>query len=214
MLKKQENKLIQILNNVADWVIRIFLVNFLTILASIPLITIIPALTSGYKIMSDALNRDEAPIFKSYFKTFKEEFKDKLIISVIIAIILGLSIYNNLLYADYLKAGKGVFYNIGYYLTLVLIIGVAMVAMYLPLVFVEMSTLELTKKVKLAFYLSGKYFLRTILISFSLLIPIAMFFSTPTIFIFIFVGVSIPLLIIAALTKKPRLFLKELKEND
>jgi hypothetical protein len=41
-----------------------------------------------------------------------------------------------------------------------------------------------------------------------------MFFSTPTIFIFIFVGVSIPLLIIAALTKKPRLFLKELKEND
>lgn len=214
MNKYEGNKLFKILNEASDWIIRVIIVNVLTIIMMLPLITFIPALTSGYKIMSDALNKDEAKLFTSFFKTFKEEIGKKLSLSVIVIIIIGLSFYNNRLYAQALEAGKGIFYNIGYYLTLVLIIGTSMVTMYLPLVLIERKEAGLKEIMKLSFYLSGKYFFKTFLIALVVLIPILMFLTPVTIFLFIFMGVSVPLLLIALLTKKTRIYLKESSSHD
>lgn len=214
MNKYEGNKLFKILNEIADWIIRIIIVNILTILTMLPLITFIPALTSGYKIMSDAINKDEAPLFPSFFKTFKENIGKKMVLSVSVLLIIGLSFYNNRLYAQAIEEGKGIFYNIGYYITLILIISTAMVAMYLPIVLIEKKDYGFKEIIKMSFYLSGKYFLRTFLIALIVLIPVLMFFTAVTIFIFIFIGISAPLILIALTTKKPREFLKEIRLDD
>ena len=131
----EKKKLSEILNYYADWVIRVIIVNFLTILMILPIVTIIPALTSAYKIFSDALNKDETPIFKSFFSYFKEDIVNRIIMTLIFIAVLGLSIFNNRLYAAYIEDSAGIMYNIGYYITLIIIIGVVMVGLYLPLVF-------------------------------------------------------------------------------
>src|SRR5690554_2700284 len=113
---KEPKKLYQVLNYYADWLIRIIVVNFLTILTMLPIITIIPALTAAYKILSDALHKDEVPIFKSYFKYFKEAIVDKMILSIIIIIILVVTYYNNVLYGEMITKGANILYTIGYYI--------------------------------------------------------------------------------------------------
>lgn len=213
MSEKQQDKkkLYEILNYYADWVIRIIIVNFLTILMMLPIVTIIPALTSAYKILSDALNKDETSILKSYFKYFKEDIANKIIMSIIVIGILVITVFNNRLYAANLEAGKGIIHNFGYYITLIIIIGTIMVALYLPLTFTERAGKELKDIAKISFYLSGKYFMRTIFITLTLLIPFLMLTNSILFLFFIFTGISLPLLIIAAITKKPRKFLQEMR---
>lgn len=205
----EKKKLSEILNYYADWVIRVIIVNFLTILMILPIVTIIPALTSAYKIFSDALNKDETPIFKSFFSYFKEDIVNRIIMTLIFIAVLGLSIFNNRLYAAYIEDSAGIMYNIGYYITLIIIIGVVMVGLYLPLVFTERVGSDLRVITKISFFISGKYFVRTIFMAVTLLIPFLML-TTPFFFLlFLFIGISTPLLIIAAITKKPREFLQE-----
>lgn len=205
----EKKKLSEILNYYADWVIRVIIVNFLTILMILPIVTIIPALTSAYKIFSDALNKEETPIFKSFFSYFKEDIVNRIIMTLIFIAVLGLSIFNNRLYAAYIEDSAGIMYNIGYYITLIIIIGVVMVGLYLPLVFTERVGSDLRVITKISFFISGKYFVRTIFMAVTLLIPFLML-TTPFFFLlFLFIGISTPLLIIAAITKKPREFLQE-----
>lgn len=205
----EKKKLSEILNYYADWVIRVIIVNFLTILMILPIVTIIPALTSAYKIFSDALNKEETPIFKSFFSYFKEDIVNRIIMTLIFIAVLGLSIFNNRLYAAYIEDSAGIMYNIGYYITLIIIIGVVMVGLYLPLVFTERVGSDLRVISKISFFISGKYFVRTIFMAVTLLIPFLML-TTPFFFLlFLFIGISTPLLIIAAITKKPREFLQE-----
>lgn len=212
--KHEPKKLYQKLNYVADWIIRLIIVNFLTILMALPIVTIVPALTSAYHILSDALNKDETPIFKSYFSYFKEDIANKIITSIIIVAILVISIYNNRLYGLYIEQGKGIMYTIGYYITLTIIIATVMIALYLPLVFTERKERDLETVIKLAFYLSGKYFFRTMFVAMTLLIPFLMLTNQVTFLLFIFFGTTLPLLIIAAITLKPRRFLQETKGNQ
>lgn len=205
----EKKTLSQILNYYADWFIRIIIVNFLTILMIIPIVTIIPALTAAYKIFSDALNKDETPIFKSFFSYFKEDIANRIIMTLIVLGILGLSIFNNRLYAAYLEEEASILYNFGYYITLIIIIAVIMIALYLPLVFTERKGIKLTQIIKISFFMSGKYVFRTILMALTLLIPFLMFTTQVLSLFFIFFGVSTPLLLVALITKKPRVFLQE-----
>lgn|SRR5690554_123406 len=205
------NKFFRALNIFADWFIRITLINILVIICMLPIITIIPAISSGYRLFSDILRKDEENIFKAYFKYFKEDFVNKLIVSIIVIIVFLVSFYNNRLYGNLLETGASIFNTIGYYLTMALLFGTVMVTLYLPLIFSERKNIEILEIFKLAFYFAGKYPLRTILITLSLLIPYLMLTNPFTIVFFVFSGISIPLLINAALTLKARDFLKTME---
>ena len=58
------------MENVADF----FILNLLTVLCSIPLVTVGAALTAHYKVMQDKLLDWDQPILKAYFRAFAENF--------------------------------------------------------------------------------------------------------------------------------------------
>ncbi|HHW79481.1 MAG TPA: YesL family protein [Acholeplasmataceae bacterium] len=207
----QEKKLFTILNTIADWIIRVIMINLLVITFMLPVVTIIPAITAGYKLFSDYLNKDEENLFKGFFKYFKEAFVNKMIVTIILILVIGVTYYNNRQYGTLIESNSNILYTIGYYLTLVILIGVIMITMYLPLVFSERSKYDIGKSFKLAFYLSGKYVFRTVALTLTLLIPYLMFTTNFTILLFVFCGVSIVLLLNALITKKPRKYLQEME---
>lgn len=212
---KTPSKLFEKLNAFADWFIRITVVNILVITFTIPVITFIPALTAGYRMLSDPLKKEEENIFKGFFKYFKEDFVNKMTISLIIAIALFISIYNNQLYNGLSAENPtNILYFVGFYITMAIVIAIIMITLYIPVVYSEKSKLELGKAFKLSFYLAGKFMFRTFLITVALLIPVAMFIISPfTTALLVFFGVSIPLLINAALTLKVRKFLQTMEEE-
>src|SRR5690554_2947750 len=210
VLERKPNKFFEKLNVFADWFIRVTVINILIIIFALPIITIIPSIAAGYKLFSDYLLKDEESIFKTFWKYFKENIVNKIILSIILIIVLFIGIYNNSLYGRLTQEQPSIFNTIGYYITFALIVAVVMIALYTPLVLSERSELEIWPTLKLSFYMAGKYIVRTILITLSLLIPYLMLFLHPiTVLLFVFCGISIPVLINAALTLKGRRFLRE-----
>ncbi len=206
-----EKKFFIVLNSIADWIIRVIMINLLVITFMLPVITIVPSLTAGYRLFSDYLNKDEENLFKGFFKYFKEAFVNKMIVTIILIFIIGITFYNNRLYGDLVESGANFLYTIGYYLTLIILIAAIMITMYLPVVYTERPDYDIGQTFKLAFYLSGKYVFRTVGLTLILLIPYLMFTTSLTILLFVFCGISVVLILNALLTKKPRIFLQEME---
>ena len=83
---KFESPVMQFIGKVADFI----LLNLLTIVCSLPIITFGAAYTAKYYVSMKIVRGEEGTLFKSYFKSFKENFKQSTIISIITKINLTL----------------------------------------------------------------------------------------------------------------------------
>lgn len=84
-----DSPLMQFLTKVAN----LMIINGLTILCCLPIVTIGAALTAAHYMCMKMVRNEDGPIVKGYFKSFKESFKQAtpvwLILLVIILILLG-----------------------------------------------------------------------------------------------------------------------------
>ena len=84
-----DTPLMQMLTRVGDMII----INFLTIICSLPIITAGAAISATHRIMQDFLMDNETTIVRTYFRAFKENFKQAtrvwLALVVIIAALLA-----------------------------------------------------------------------------------------------------------------------------
>jgi hypothetical protein len=67
---------------------------------------------------------------------------------------------------------------------------------------------------KLAFYLSGKYFLRTVLLVLTTAVPFVLLMTPITQLIFVFAGLSIPVLLNALITNQIVEYVEGLVKED
>lgn len=213
-MKQYENALHQKLNTFADWTIRIIMINFMMILCALPIITLYPALLAGYKLFNDYLNKKETPLFRGFFKYFIENFGSKMQMGLLMALTVIMAIINLTVYNDYIAVNPSPMNLIGYYVMIILIVSALFVTFYtLPL----LSTYPKTKTwllIKFAFFLSGKYIFRTVLAVLILLVPILMMLTPVTMIIFLFTGVSVPVILYALLFKKVVKFIESLAEEN
>ena len=77
-----DNPLMQMLTRVGDMII----INFLTLLCSLPIITAGAAISAAHRIMQDFLMDNESTIFKPYFRAFKENFKQATIVWMVLLV--------------------------------------------------------------------------------------------------------------------------------
>ncbi len=208
-----EKKIFQILNTVADWIIRFVVINIIVIALSLPLITLYPAMSAGYNLFHDYSNKDEVKLFSGYFNYFKKHFSKKLLIGFILAIILFLSYTNVTYYVRILNENQTWFYLAGYYITSVFL-AVAIVVTLLSVtamkVFPEAKPFVL---LKLSFFLIGKFFFRTLLLVVVTILPFALLLVPITTMIFVFCGISLPLYLNVIITKPIVIYLEKLGED-
>lgn len=208
-----EKSLYQKINTIADWVIRIIVINVLMILTSIPLITLFPSLAAGYKLLYEYKHKNETKLFKTYFLFFKTDFMRKLQIGIILIAVLFIGYINVTYYVDILRESDNLFYQIGYYITFLFLFVALVITLYtLPIVNIY-PRLNLSLMMKLAFALSGKYFLRTLLLFIVHLIPFALMLTPFTSLIMVFAGLSLPMILAVLIHEKASLYLISLGEK-
>lgn len=200
----------QKLNVFADWLIRLVMINLMVIIFSLPLITIYPALCAGYRLFDDYLNQDEPPLIKGYFSYFKEGFGRKLLLGLMLVGFIGFGYWNVTYYVNQLNNQVHWFYSIGYYVTFAALIGLFAVSLYTFVVLQAYPQMPWKMLFKLSFYLSGKYFIKTIALMLVMILPYAMLLSPITFFLFIFVGLSTPLVLYAWITSSVKDYVKGL----
>jgi|GEM_PF-505584 len=201
----------QKLNVIADWIIRLVMINIMVILFSLPLLTFYPALYAGYRLFDDYVHQDETPLFKGYFLYFKESLGKKLSLGVMLVFLIGFGYWNVTYYVNELNSQTHWFYAFGYYVTFAALIGMIAVTLYTFVVLHVYPNITLAMLIKLSFYLSGKYFVKTILLLIVMVFPYAMFLAPITFFLFVFVGLSTPLLLYAWITVSVKKYLKGLE---
>ena len=80
-----DNPLMQMLTRVGEMII----INFLTILCSLPIITAGAAISAAHRIKQDYLMENESTIVKTYFRVFKENFKQATIVWLVFVVIIA-----------------------------------------------------------------------------------------------------------------------------
>lgn len=204
------------LNEIADWIIRLIMLNIMMIFFSLAIVTIYPAISAGYNMFSDYINKKYPSLFKDYFKYFKEALGRKIIIEVIIGLVFLLTYLNIRYYDMSLEQSTSVFYLIGYYISL------ALIAIWTATTFYSIVVVKVKPKIrylnlfKLSFFLAGKFYLLTLLLVMIALIPfmLILFASTISPLFFIFMGLSIPVLLSALVTSKAVNYLEGLDNSN
>jgi uncharacterized membrane protein YesL len=209
-----EKSLYQKINTVADWIIRIIMINILMILTSLLIVTIYPSIAAGYKLFHQYIHKDEEKLFKGYFKFFLEDIGKKIGIGLIFIVVLVLGYLNTTYYVDGLNEQSNWLYLIGYYVTLAFLVSAFIVTLYTLSVLYVVPRAKVTLMFKLAFYLSGKYFLRTVLLVLTTAVPFVLLMTPITQLIFVFAGLSIPVLLNALITDKIVAYVEGLVKED
>lgn len=209
-----EKSFYQKINTVADWIIRLIVINVLMVLTSLPLITLFPSLSAGYKLFYEYKHKNETKLFKSYFQFFKEDFMRKLQIGLILIVVLIIGYFNVTYYVDVLKDNEQLFYQIGYYITFAFLFVALVITLYtLPIINIY-PKLPLTLMMKLAFALSGKFFLRTLLLFVIHVIPFALLLTPLTTLILVFMGFSLPMVLAVIVHEKASDYIISLGEKQ
>ncbi|MDO9628707.1 MAG: DUF624 domain-containing protein, partial [Acholeplasmataceae bacterium] len=199
---------------IADWIIRIVMINIITIVLSIPIVTLYPAMSAAYNLFSDYTNRDEPHLLSGYFQYFKKDLWKKIVLGLVFLLVMTLGYANVTYYLTYLKQESGIFYLIGYYITIVLLIAAFVIVLYSFTVVSVYPKAKYMTIYKLSFYLAGKFFLKTVLLIIATILPFFMLLAPLTALMFVFSGVSLSILLNVLITKQAVIYLKGLGEKN
>lgn len=205
---------------VCEWLWRLVMLNFMTLIASIGVITILAATTScvkSFKAYQDGCNKN---VFVTYWLNFKSCVVKSLAHSAIF-VLLGLGIayaiwvYVLNLEAEDIEEGMVRFYTIGLSVTFMFGLIVLISFFQYPLLFTYFK-FGFFEQFKMGIYMGVKYILITLVGLASVAGSVAMFlYATP---LWFFIGVSLPLFLIYAVSKNKYGYLSfniyDIKEAD
>ncbi len=210
---KFEGRFYQIITAFSDWTLRVVMLNIMMIITMLPIVTIFPALSAGYNMFSDYFNQEDPPLIKGYFGYLKKDFKKKFSFNLVLIFLALLGVANTRYYMLSLEGNGNAFEFVGYYVSLFLLIGLFIITLYVLTVHRVYPRIKLTLLFKVSFFLAGKFLFRTILLVFSLLIPLVMFTFPFTMMMFVFTGVSILIMVNVYITRPAVDYLESLGEN-
>ncbi len=202
------------INVFADWIIRLVTINLMVIVCSLPVITIYPAISAGYNMFHDYTKGENVKLFSGFFGYFKKDITRKMLIGFIIGFSVTLGFLNVRYYSTILETSPSTFYQIGYYVTLALLAALYAVSVCSIVVVKVYPRTRLITLFKLSFIIAGKYYFRTLVL---LIVNSAVFLLLiypPTAMIFIFMGVSLVLLVDSLITRDIVFFLSNFGDKN
>jgi uncharacterized membrane protein YesL len=183
--KLLNSKIYQIL----DFVMRLVILNVLIVFVSLPLFTLLAAITSGHDVVRKMAEDRGTSIFKEFFKTFIQVLGKTAIVSLFMIIVLLIFVNSGFFFFH--TMGDGIIYGIGFLLTIS--VGFVLIAcmQHLPIVISYFPDLRTIDSIKLMFLFSARYPTLTAY----LLLPIIIFFVEIGVFygIVAFLGFSLPI---------------------
>lgn len=189
-----DSPLMQGLSKIAD----LLILNLLTLLCCLPIITVGPALTALNYMTLKMVRNEDTYIVKGFFKSFKENFIQSTLVWLLF-LVMGL-----LLAGDYIiLSGSETKYS-GVMLVLIMVAAIFEICTFLyafPVLAKFQNTIKRT--LKNAFLISIMQFPKTIVMIIIYLIPLVIFFISFQLIPFvIFFGLSVPAWVSAKLYNK------------
>lgn len=188
-----------------DWLLKLLLLNILTTITSIGIITFLPSLIACFQSIKDYKDGSNKNVFSTYFSNFKDCFKRSIGISILF-IVITIILYISLMYyyqniddmGDDVSSTWIAIFSIGRYLSLFGLFIILLIFIQLPIIYTYFY-FRTFDNLRFAFYVAFKY------ISNSLLCIIPWALSVLTLFylkaVWFFIGFSLPLYLIYIISR-------------
>ena len=156
---------------IAEWIWRVFVLNTLTVVTSLGVITIVPAFVACFRTIKACFEEDETHYIKAYYKNFVYCFKDTVFLSLFTFVIIGMLAYAYYYYSVVIDAlvEDGSFkgwlnlYSVLLGLDVVFFIVLGFIVVHFPMVCTYFH-FRFLDKIRFSFYMAYRHAAMTILI--------------------------------------------------
>jgi uncharacterized membrane protein YesL len=201
------------LNLIADWILRIVILNIFLVFSTLLVVTLYPGISASYKLFKEWKQGENTPIFGGFWKYFKEDFKRKISISIILILIIAIGVYSLITYNEFIKENSGTIYLVGYFVVLIFLIGFVLVTLFTIPVMLYFKEINLTNIYKISLYVMAKYFYITLLVSVLWIIPAILLYFPKLMVIYVIAGLSLTVLLWVLVSAPIFRFLERISKN-
>lgn len=213
--------------NFFDWLWRLMVLNVLTIITSLGIITIIPSICACFKTIKDTKETNNPGIFKPYFFNFRYLFRDTVLFSVILVILVAICGYAYLWYdgvigetSDSLERLDQIWLVIAMFsivIVLCSIIVVTMAFIQIPMIITYFSY-GYHDNIRLSFLIAFRYLITTLIEFVIVLASIVLLFNAIVINslipLWLFFGISLPSYLIYMISRRVYLVMANNEDDD
>ena len=189
-----------------DQLYGLVVINFITILISVPIITIVPALCGNISTILIIKESGSRGVLKTYFKEVWKNIDKSFLIGLFFTIIVVIASFSIYFYRTRFDASN-IIGQIGYWVMMLVMLVVFLFSLHIPLIIVKFPNLKFMDTIRLSIYVCFRYILSTLII---LLFDVLMVVGVVALPLWIFFGISLPLYLMERLTQPTYLYLKKI----
>jgi uncharacterized membrane protein YesL len=192
-----------------DWLYRLVVINLLTILLILPVITLLPAVSACNATLLDHMSGNNQNTIRLYFKNFFRHLERSFIIWILIivfSLICGYSIY---FYSGLNQ--ENILSQAGFYVMIFMTLVIAFMAVNIPLLIINFPKLHVRGLIKATFYVTFKYPLTTLILLGLFILTLAVLPFLP---ISVVIGLSLPAYLGVRITSPVYAYFKKIKLDE
>lgn len=204
-LEQSDKKYSSKLYRFFDLLYKLLVINILTIILSLPIITIFPILVASIATIRNDLS--EGNILKAYFRNVKQYFMKSFLLGLCLLAILAIIIYAFFfwIFQEFHQSSMEWIAQAGLVAMIVCLIAYMFAIVHIPYLMIILPKLRNTDIVKTSFYMAFRYILTTIamIITFCIIIAVLLIcVAIPGLLsVWMIIGISLPIFLITKITK-------------
>ena len=185
-------------------------INLFTIVFSILIITLLPSHVAAYKTISDFKEHGTQRVIKRYFTNMWTYMEKSFLIGLFIIIILVVAFFSMRFYRNNFDA-TNIVGQVGYWVMLIVMVVILFLSLHLPLVIVNFPKFGIKDTIKISIFICFRYILSTLIILVSDIVIIIGVIALP---IWVFIGITLPILLIIKFTEPTYYYLKKINLEE
>lgn len=189
-----------------DYLFGLVVVNLITIILSIFIITLLPAFTAAYQTISDFKEVGPTKVIRMYFKNFKTHLEKSFIIGLFMIIIIVVALFSMYFYSAKFAADNFIG-QAGYWIMLVVLLLLVLFSLHVPLVIINFHSFGILDTIRVSIFICFKYFLSSLIV---LGMNIVMLIGVLALPIWVVIGLSLPIFLAIKLTDATYYYLRKI----
>ncbi|MCM1260885.1 MAG: DUF624 domain-containing protein [Prevotella sp.] len=188
-----------------DLLYKLLVVNILTIILSMPIITIFPMLVACIATIRNDLN--EGNIIKAYFRNVKQYFVKSFVLGICLLFILAIIIYAFFfwIFQEFHQSSMEWIAQAGFVVMIICLLIYLFSVVHIPYLIIILPKLRKVDIVKTSFYMAFRYIFTTIamVITFCIIVGLLLIcVAIPGLLaVWMIIGISLPIFLITKMTK-------------
>lgn len=202
-----ENKLSTKAYKFFDWLFGFVVVNLVTIILSIFIITLLPAIVAAYATIKGFKDNGPTRIIRNYFKNFRKYLEKSFIIGLFIIIIVVVSAFSMWFYGNQFETTNPIG-QAGFWVMMIVLLLLFLFSLHIPLVIVNFKSFNIMDTIRISIFICFRYFISSLIIIVSNIVMVVGILALP---IWVLIGLSLPIFLVIRFTEPTYYYLHKIE---